>query len=498
MTALAMQCEHKVMDIVSRQERYGIKFDKVRAQFLIHSLSEQVLAVDREAVPQLPKMMITGTSYKKVFKLSGKPYAYVEDYCKSVGLDTNLVRGRFSQVYFVDFDMSKTAKVKTVMLDNGWRPTEWNTKDARDFDTLQQRLDWTKDYIKKNFIENDSKKTKDALLRAMKYRGHRGARELTDYLLELREIPTSPKVTEDSLDSLEGDIGSLLSRRCMLTHRRSLLQGLVRLVRKDGRISASGNPCATPTFRANYRGVVNIPAKRSLYGKPIRRCFTSDSKDHVLIGSDASGLELRMLAHYMNDPVYSAIILNGDIHTHHQTQAGLDTRDQAKTFIYGAILYGGGDALAGSMIGGTKVDGKAAKERFFRAIPSLAKTIEDAKRDSRKGYLIGLDGRKILMRKGRDGKIQEHKALNTRLQSAGALVMKYAMIILDQGLRRDGIRAHQVNWQHDEVHISCHKRDIERVLVHTDNYVRLAGEFLNLNIPLASESIVGRNWYDVH
>ena len=498
MTALAMQCEHKVMDIVARQERYGINFDKPRAQFLVHSLSEQVLAVDREAVPQLPKMMVMGTTYKKVFKLSGNLMGFVETYCNKVDLDTKLVKGRFSQLYFVDFDMSKSAKVKTIMLDNGWRPTEWNTKDPRDFESNQQRLDWTNDYLKKHFITSTSRRSKDALLRAMNYKGHRGIKDLRCYLLELREIPTSPKVTEDSLDSLEGNIGTLLARRAKLTHRRSLLQGLVRLVRKDGRIAAGGNPCATPTFRANYRGVVNIPAKRSVYGKQIRRCFTRDSKDHVIIGSDASGLELRMLAHYMNDPEYSAIILGSDIHTHHQAQAGLATRDQAKTFIYGAILYGGGDALAGSMIGGTKADGKAAKGRFFKAIPVLAKTIEDAKHDARKGYLIGLDGRKILMRRGRDGKIQEHKALNTRLQCAGALVMKYAMIILDQGLKRDCIDAHQINWQHDEVHVSCHKRDIERVLVHTDNYVRLAGEFLNLNIPLASESIVGNNWYDIH
>ena len=102
--------------------------------------------------------------------------------------------------------------------------------------------------------------------------------------------------------------------------------------------------------------MAQIPAVRAEYGKQCRELFTA-SDGRVLVGADASGLELRMLAHYMDDESYTNEILSGDIHTANQTAAGLDTRDQAKTFIY-AFLYGAGDAKIGSVVGGSAAQGR--------------------------------------------------------------------------------------------------------------------------------------------
>ena len=118
------------------------------------------------------------------------------------------------------------------------------------------------------------------------------------------------------------------------------------------------------------------------------------------MGADASGLELRMLAHYMDDESYTNEILSGDIHTANQTAAGLETRDQAKTFIY-ATTYGGGDALIGKLVGGNAKDGKRLKSQFEKSVPAFKRLKNELNNAAQRGHLIGLDGRLLFCRSPR-------------------------------------------------------------------------------------------------
>ena len=97
------------------------------------------------------------------------------------------------------------------------------------------------------------------------------------------------------------------------------------------RVPAEAFSCATNTFRMRHKVVVNIPS-RGLYGKEMRRCFIV-GPGKKLLGCDGAGLELRMLAHFMNNDEYIHTVLHGDIHTYNQGMAGLSTRDMAKKFI---------------------------------------------------------------------------------------------------------------------------------------------------------------------
>ena len=126
-----------------------------------------------------------------------------------------------------------------------------------------------------------------------------------------------------------------------------------------------------------------------------------------------------MLAHYLNDEGYTNEILNGDIHTANQNLAGLESRDQAKTFIY-ALLYGAGDAKLGSVVGRGRAHGKGLRQRFFDGLPSFKKLTDRVQREAKSGFVKALDGRKLTVR-------SEHAALNTLLQGAGAIVMKKAL-----------------------------------------------------------------------
>jgi DNA polymerase I-like protein with 3'-5' exonuclease and polymerase domains len=213
-------------------------------------------------------------------------------------------------------------------------------------------------------------------------------------------------------------------------------------------------------------------------------------KGYKLVGADASGLELRMLAHYMKDPDYTNEVVNGDIHTKNQNAAGLQTRAQAKVFIY-SYLYGAGDAKIGSVIGGTSEQGRQLKERFLKETPALKKLIDNVKRIAKSGTLPSLDGRRVWVR-------SEHSALNSLLQSAGAVVMKEALVILDAKIRKAGIKAHFVANVHDEWQIEVPEQDADTVGQMAVDAITEAGVEFQMRCPLSGEFKVGNNWAETH
>lgn len=494
-----LRIETKVAQIIAEQGRNGVHFEKVKANFLILELTEKIAKIDLEAVPQMPKMMVKGSEFKKPFLKSGKPNKYVTSYAKEYADEEWLscVAAPFTRVWYTGFDMGKTAKIKDWLIKEGWEPEEWNLKDC-DPDKVDDYLEALRGSVARKFMDQylgitQLQKRLRKPLRRSQVRSH---------LLDQRKWPTSPKIPKDDdqfeheMRNVQSNVGKLVQERLMLSHRRSLIRGLLKLVRADGRISAQANPCATPTFRMRHRGVVNIPAPRSPYGKQLRSLFSAP-KGRAFVGYDASGLELRMLAHYINDPEYTDVICNGDAHTMHQEMAGLPTRDDAKTFIY-AFLYGAGNAKIGSIVNGSSQKGAALKEQFLAANPNLRAVIEQTEREASTGYLTGLDGRRIIMRRSSNGEVMTHKALNTKLQAAGAVVMKYAMVFLDYWIKKEGLDAKKVIDMHDEGQYEVALEDVDRVMQLMEKCVAHAGKHLEMNVPLASEAKVGKNWYHTH
>lgn len=269
---------------------------------------------------------------------------------------------------------------------------------------------------------------------------------------------------------------------------------------KNGKIHGSINPNGAVTGRAthSYPNMSQVPASSSPYGLECRSLFTVPD-GWYLVGADASGLELRCLAHFMakwDGGKYGEVLLGGDIHTENQKAAGLDTRNQAKTFIY-AFLYGAGDAKIGSIVSGTAGDGKKLKSKFLRSLPALGRLVEAVQSASKRGYLVGLDGRHIHVR-------SSHAALNTLLQGAGALVCKQWLVLLEEELQKhfkhgwDGDYCFCA-WSHDEVQIACRTEEIaQKVAQIATDCVLLAGQHFNFRCPTAGESKIGKTWADTH
>ena len=223
-------------------------------------------------------------------------------------------------------------------------------------------------------------------------------------------------------------------------------------------------------------------------------CGALDWTDYVQVGCDLSGLELRMLAHYMHEydkGAYGNEILNGDIHTTNQEAAGLATRDMAKKFIY-TFLYGAGDASMALDMGTTVPEMRELKQQFLETLPALKNVIDDVHRDFNFDGRVQLpDGRWVQCR-------TEHAALNTKLQGAGAIVSKYWMLVADMRLKQAGIRYIQMAYVHDEVQYAVHKDDADRACKIITDASLEAGDRLGINMPIHSEAMIGKNWWDCH
>ena len=301
-----------------------------------------------------------------------------------------------------------------------------------------------------------------------------------------------PIVDESVLNKVKGiPEAELIGEYLMVQKRIAQIQSWLDAVQDNGRVHGYVNANGAVTGRMTHSkpNVAQVPAGNAPYGKQCREVWTVPT-GYRLVGMDASGLELRMLAHYMNDKDYTNEILNGDIHTANQLASGVETRNQAKTFIY-AFLYGAGDAKIGSIVGGSARDGKRLKEKFLRNTPALRTLRERVGMASGRGYVLGLDGRRVAVR-------SEHAALNTLLQSAGAIVMKKALCLLDEYAQLHKIDYKFIGNIHDEIQTEVAEKDAERFGRLATACIEAAGNHYKLNCPLAGEYQIGTDWSETH
>ncbi len=301
-----------------------------------------------------------------------------------------------------------------------------------------------------------------------------------------------PKVDESTLKDVDLPEAKLISRYLMLQKRQGQVNSWLDALDKDTqRIHSRVHTMGTVTHRmsSSNPNLQQVTASGKEYGSEMRSLFTVP-KDKVLVGADLSGLELRCLAHYMKDDKYTRELLTGDIHTANQKSAGLDTRDKAKTFIY-AFLYGAGDEKIGSIAGGTAKEGKILKENFLNNTPALKKLRERVSKASEKGYLKGLDGRKIRVR-------SPHASLNFLLQSAGAIISKRAWEIFHNMAEYEGFKYKQLGIIHDEIQIECSPEDAEAIGYLIVDAMTVTTEHYKLNCPMTGTFKVGRSWNDTH
>jgi DNA polymerase I len=304
-------------------------------------------------------------------------------------------------------------------------------------------------------------------------------------------------VDESVLSKIELPEAKLICRYLMLQKRITQITSWVEAAGDTDRVHGRVMSIGAITGRMSHMSpnMAQIPNSSSEYGPECRDLWTVDA-GNKLVGIDASGLELRMLAHYMQDLAYIKTVVEGnskdgtDVHTMNQKAAGLATRDLAKTFIY-AFLYGAGYEKIGSIIGGGKKAGGQLSRKFLNNTPALLKLKNRVSRFAELGFMRGMDGRKIWVR-------SEHAALNTLLQGTGAILMKRALIILHKKLKCGIIQAHYVANVHDEWQIEVEEEDADRVGRMGVEAIKEAGLYYNLRCPTSGEYKIGNTWKETH
>ncbi len=300
-------------------------------------------------------------------------------------------------------------------------------------------------------------------------------------------------VNEETLSHIKMPEAQMFSRFFLLQKRTGMLKSWIKECHDDEKVRGRVMTLKTVTGRMahNSPNMAQVPASYSPYGKEFRSLWTiSDPEKYNLIGTDASGLELRCLAHYMRDKAYINEVVNGDVHTANMKMAGLTNRDQAKTFIY-AFLYGAGAAKIGKVVGGGSAQGRDLIERFLGNMPALKRLRNQVTEAATTGSILGLDGRHLKIR-------SEHAALNTLLQGAGAIICKEWLVQITRIINERGVDAKLVASIHDEYQFEVSVKD-------TLNFCRITKEAIldtsrNLSVvcPLDSQYKVGKTWAETH
>ena len=438
----SVRLEHKIADIISKQSSHGFYLDRGKAEDLLAETYEKAKRIEMELKTEFkPKPKIVKEVVPKIKK---------DGSMSTVGLNVidnplETVCGPFTSFKFEPFNLASPKQIIERLDACGWNPVVFTPKGSPKI--CEENLDTISDNA-----PSSAKK-----------------------LAEWKMLESRWKTVESWLDACHAD---------NKVHGRVFTMGAV-----TGRMTHSDPNMA------------NVVSADKPYGKECRECFTvSDTDNYRLVGMDAKGLELRMLAHYMNDPEYINIVLHGDPHTANQKAAGLETRAQSKTFIY-AFLYGAGAEKLGNVVGGTVRDGSRLKSQFLYNMPSLSKLITKVQKLSTKkphveddeyvGVIEGLDGRQILIR-------YHHAALNTLLQGAGAIVCKQWSICMDRYIKKNKLDAHLVNTIHDELQYEVHVKDVDEMIEAADKMMQKAGKILNVRLTLNADAKVGRTWAETH
>jgi len=427
----SIELEQRVSEIIKQQEVNGFKFDTQHALLLLAELREKKQAIEDEVHNTFKPKWVDDKLVTPYIKKDGdlsKRGLTDDEYNRCI---TTQDMNPFMRQQLVDFNLGSRKQIGEYLIDFGWKPD--------------------------------------------------------------RFTPTGqPIVDEKTLSEITHiHEANLIAQFLLLQKRIAQIDSWIEATEEDERVHGFVIPNGAITGRMTHRNpnMAQVPSSHSPYGKECRACWIVED-NNVLLGVDASGLEIRMLAHYMNDEEYTNEILNGDVHTANQELAKLESRDKAKTFIY-ALMYGAGDEKLGKVVGGSTADGKRARQYFFDNKPTFKALRDRVQRASAKKYLKGLDGRKLYVR-------NQHSALNTLLQGAGAIVMKKALVTLDLKLRLNSIDYKFVANIHDEWQIEVKENQADfagRLAV--DSIIK-AGEHFKLRCPLDGEYKIGVNWSETH
>lgn len=480
--------EMNVARIIARQERWGFAFDTKKAEKLYVKLVAERDRLERKLKETFGSWLASNgqVTPKKDRSVQLKDLPPIGYKTKRDGTQIPIypkahyeAGAPYTKIKTVEFNPGSRAHIADRLKKlYGWRPEEFTDSGEPKVDeTVLSQLPWPE------------------------------AKLLTEYLTVAKRIG---QIAEGKQAWLKKEVNG------------RVFGGVITLGAVTRRMTHSNpNIAQVPKVKADDDGTI-IWGYEGGFGADCRELFTATA-GFVLVGCDADALELRCLGGYMaryDGGAYIETILRGkksegtDMHTVNARALGLDPtkayvvdgktvsgREIAKVWFY-AFIYGAGDFKLGTILGvrgsdrKTRQAGAESKEAFLKNLPALGKLVSLVKKKAKqRGYLVALDGGKLKVRKA-------HAALNTLLQSAGAIIMKVALVILDADLQAAGLvpgRDYEFAANvHDEWQIDTLPEHVETVKRLAEDSIRKAGEDLEFKCPLAGNADAGSNWKETH
>jgi len=496
----SLDLEHSFQLVVNNLSLNGFYFNKDKATKLLSKVEEELSILDKDILSSFPprlklirEVVPKETKYGTI-SLSSIPKVLrdnIADYT---------VGAPFSYCSWVEFNPSSHKQIISILNEAGWRPV----------DKTQTHIEAERELGKLKYTKQRSNELDVRL------------KELYDKLTIMKKVGW--KVNETNLETLPTTAppsARTLAKRILLESRRRTLTEWLALVSPDGRIRGKFYGLGAWTHRMAHQNpnTANIPnefdtaGKKKLYGKELRSLWCAP-KNRLLVGVDAEGIQLRIFAHYIDDPEFTEALVNGkkedksDPHSLNQKILGTEickSRAAAKRFIY-ALLLGAGMGKLTEILGCSTEQASEALERLIRRYSGFALLKETRiPADAKRGWFTGLDGRDVRIPGDTVGE-RKHLCMSGYLQNGEAVVMKRATLKWFDRLKYD--EAFLVNFVHDEWQTET-PNNMEvalRIAKMQADSLREVGEELGLKCPLAgsywnddlNDYTIHTNWSKTH
>lgn len=302
-------------------------------------------------------------------------------------------------------------------------------------------------------------------------------------------VKMSPKFCTPSLEAIGNPHANMISEYYTLRSRKSVLEGFMNQSEGDGRIRGDVNDNGAQSFRQTHRILANLPSGKAKYGKEIRELFIVP-EGKTIISADGAAYQIRILAHYLKDPTYTDIVLNGDPHALHAEKIGCD-RDTSKGVFF-ATLFGAGGNKIGALLGTNMKDGADKRQKLINGVPGMAMLITKVQNFVKmNGYIPGIDGRKVYPE-------SDYKALNYLIQSCEASLMKATIVMVGNRFKENNIEAKQLLFYHDECSWEIAPKDVELATKLIKESFIEAPKMYGVDFMEAGDVKTGDNYYAVH
>ena len=436
----SINLEHMVHSIMCEQEANGFELDIDKAQEIYTVCLKEANRIEADIKEFMVPIAVPVKEVKVKYTKAGSIYS-------NQLLEGQNVQGDYTKITWQEFNLDSPVQINKRLDREGWKPTI--KTDGGDF-----------------------------------------------YKICPENLATIPDTAPQAVKGLKA--------WKILKTRWKLAQEWLEKSQGDGRVHGTVITTGAVTHRAAHRGpnMANIPSvphgktgilwkMDGMYAAECRQVFKVP-EGKLLVGTDAAGIQLRVLAHYMNDPVYTEQVIDGDIHTFNMEALGRYCKDRptAKTFIY-AFLLGAGVGKIAEILECNGGQANKSMQNFYDTLPTLKRLKSEASRAASMGWMKGLDGR--ILKIGSD-----HLALSVYLQGGETVIMRLANVFWQKQAKKEGINFKQCAWVHDEWQTEVDADQAERLGEIQVQSIKDAGTFFKLNCPMDGEAKIGKNWLETH